>query len=426
MEFTKPHVVFLESQEGVESLFTRALREGAEANKWTYDVIFLNDASGKARNTECIRDEIIKVAPGLIAFLMDAPLGHPVIWEDKELEEVPKISLWYDDWMRSPRTLEGWDTWRSWCQSNHVSVYIWDGYWRKEWVKETGHEAHALHLSAVDHLLIPEAEVTPLYPEFDHIPVFVGTIPSKQSLIDDEQAFPPVVRHYIKECCSRMVSAEWPIASYEIADEVKDSLPEKHQKAINDILFSSQNTSIFNYLIWRWAKRIARLRGLRVVGASGPIAVLSGHRTERFALESELKNEMSGVDVSFRDTTEVPSAQWSGLFRSGKFQIQITDPQSCEGGIPFRVFECGAAGVPLLSDGRTELWQMFKDDQEVFLVENLGDLSTKAASLRDEHEGRLKCVGSNIREACLHWHTSKVRWEQIINSLQTEAEPALK
>ena len=72
---------------------------------------------------------------------------------------------------------------------------------------------------------------------------------------------------------------------------------------------------------------------------AGPIAIMSGHSTEVYAGEDELRAALPpDIDLVFADTKDVHPTQWKNLFATGKFQVQITDPQSIEGGLPFRVF----------------------------------------------------------------------------------------
>src|SRR5271170_1017754 len=70
---TTPRVVFLESQLGVESLFTRGLRTGAAAAGWETDVVFLGDGAEQPRAEKDVRVDLLTSRPDVICFLMDAP-----------------------------------------------------------------------------------------------------------------------------------------------------------------------------------------------------------------------------------------------------------------------------------------------------------------------------------------------------------------
>jgi hypothetical protein len=92
-----PRVIFLESREGVESLFTRGLRTGATACGWHPQVVFLADRDGHARAEKDVRIDLLKAHADAICFLMDAPLDLKNIWDAPSLAPVDKISLWFDD-----------------------------------------------------------------------------------------------------------------------------------------------------------------------------------------------------------------------------------------------------------------------------------------------------------------------------------------
>ena len=168
-------------------------------------------------------------------------------------------------------------------------------------------------------------------------------------------------------------------------------------------------------MLWRWGKRIARLRGLSAVAQAGPLAIMSGHGTESFAGEDELRAALPrGIDLVFADTTSVPERSWRGLFQTGKFQVQITDPQSIEGGLPFRVFECGACGVPLLSDHRPDLATMFPDGSGLVTASSETALKEKASRLFRTSKSDLQVLGQRFHQNVLAQHTWEIRWRQLM------------
>jgi hypothetical protein len=143
---------------------------------------------------------------------------------------------------------------------------------------------------------------------------------------------------------------------------------------------------------------------------------LSGHQSEEFAREDELRREFSTHrDLRFIDTTAILAQDWPGLFQSGHFQFQVLDPQSIEGGIPFRLFECGAAAAPLLSDSRVEFASMTQNNKESFLVKNEEELGQMASQLRKTEPAELERVGKSAFRRFLPDHTWQKRWTQITN-----------
>ncbi|MDE1170370.1 MAG: glycosyltransferase [Verrucomicrobium sp.] len=166
--------------------------------------------------------------------------------------------------------------------------------------------------------------------------------------------------------------------------------------------------------LWRLGKRTARLRGLRALAARVPVAVLSGHRRESFAGEAELRAALPpGAALAFHDTTEIPAAAWPGLFRSGAFHVQWTDPQSIESGAPWRMFETAAAGTPLLSDARPGYPALFAPEKEIFYAPDEAALAERAAALLGGPPELLRETGAAARRAFLERHTWEARWRQI-------------
>ena len=418
-----PRVIFLESQEGVESLFTRGLRSGATAAGWTAELVFLSDHTGRVRTEKEVRIDLLEKKPDTVCFLMDAPLDLKNIWDAPSLGQVDKVSLWYDDYFRSPKTLAHPETWVEWQKTYGVRVGIWDGYWRCQWKKLTGCEAFPIHLAADPRVLRPSGE--PLHGEWNERAAFVGTIPSRDSLNEVAEAFPTHVRHFLDEVCAAMRESQWPIKPYETAHTCRSFLAIKYGRAIDAMLNDPSALALWNHLLWRWGKRIARMRGLAAVAKAGPIAVLSGHNTEAYAGEEELRAALPGADLVYADTRAVPASSWKRLFRTGKFQVQITDPQSIEGGLPFRVFECGACAVPLLSDQRPELEALFPAGSGLHLANDEKGMQEKAAQLFKMGRRELDREGRHLHQAFRAQHTWELRWRQLTEGreLRSQATP---
>ncbi len=419
-----PRVIFLESREGVETHFTRGLRGGATACGWHPQVVFLADHNGVARSEKDVRIDLLKAHADAICFLMDAPLDLKNIWDAPSLAPVDKVSLWFDDYYRSPKTLARPEVWSEWQTKHNVRVGIWDGYWRCQWKELTGSEAFPIHLGADPRQYRPGAE--PWRREWSDRAVFVGTIPARKSLDEFANAFPAHMRRFLEEVCAVMNTAAWPIRPYEIAQKARSFLPIRYTRAIDATLKDPGILALWNHLLWRWGKRIARLRGLSAVAKSGPLAVLSGHGIEVYAGEDEIRAALpKGADFVYADTLSVPMQQWGRLFRTGKFQVQITDPQSIEGGLPFRVFECGASAVPLLSDHRTELAELCPPGHGLFTAIDEASLQLVAAQMFQMSRRELDQQGQLLHQHFLESHTWENRWRQLMagRELRSQAPP---
>ncbi len=408
-----PRVIFFESQEGLQSLFTRGLCSGAVAAGWKPEIVFLADAAGRPRTEKDVRIDLLQRRPDAVCFLMDAPLDLKNLWDAPSLAAVDKISLWFDDYYRSPKTLAHPETWTAWQKDHGVRVGIWDGYWRCQWKELTGFEAFPIHLAADPRVLRPNAE--PWNRAWSERAAFIGTVPSLKSLETLAEAFPAYLRRFLDEICEAMRTALWPIKPYEICQSSRSFLGIKYARAIDAALKEPASLALWNHLLWRWGKRIARLRGLSAVAQAGPLAIMSGHGTESFAGGDELRAALpKGADMVFADTTSVPERSWKGLFQTGKFQVQITDPQSIDGGLPFRVFECGACGVPLLSDGRSELTGLFPAESGLFTEATEAGLKETATRLFQTSKSDLARLGRRFHQDFLAQHTWEIRWRQMM------------
>lgn len=404
-------VTFLESRAGTESLFTRGLRSGAKAAGWDVEMVFLADEDGAPRSDKDVRIDLLTRRPDTICFLMDAPLHLDRLWEAPSLTGVDKISLWFDDYYRSPKTLGHPETWAAWQAHHGVRVGIWDAYWRCAWKNFTEAEAFPIHLAADPKLLSPGASAWK--PEWNDRAAFVGTIPSLKSLEAMSAHFPRALDRLLEDTIASMQAVPWPIRPYDLARACQSFLGSKYSMAVDNALQTPEIQALWNHVLWRWGKRIARLRGLAAVAQGAPLAVMSGHSTEAYAGENELRAALPGANLVYADTKTVPAAAWKNLFHTGKFQVQITDPQSVEGGLPFRVFECAACGVPLLSDHRNELAELFPASSGISTAANEAGLAEAAAKLHGTPDKNLHAQGRELRERFLDDHTWEVRWNQI-------------
>lgn len=415
-----PRVVFLESLHGIESLFTAGLRAGAAANGVPYEVRFLRGPDLRRKDEAALRRELEAIRPDLVCFLYDAPLGWENLWSGGgPLREIPKASFWFDDFVRSPLTMERPDLWRRWQEEERVSVFMHDGFWRGKWALHTGAAARPVDLAA-DARLFPDLRDAgaPLYPELDGHAVMLGTIPSAASFQDELAAFPPVVRKWFGVVERALEVAPWPFRPYEIAEEIIPHFTEKERLVLEKWRTEPGKRSLAAHQLWRRGKRAARLRGLRALAQRVPVAVLSGHGREPFARGDELREAIAPAHgFEFRDTTKVPDAQWGALFRSGAFQVQWVDPQSIESGAPFRMFEAAAGGVPLLADARPGFPALFAPDTEMLYASDEAALAERAAALLAGPREDLRRIGENARAAFLARHTWAERWRQVERAL---------
>jgi hypothetical protein len=407
-------ILFLESQAGVASLITLALHKAATRSAHSAHIVPVRNKDGTPFPRAWLQQEIRKIRPHAILFLMDAPLAIPDLWDAPDLRPIPKLSLWFDDFMRSPLTLGGWEVWRHWQSEGGVRVAVWDGFWRTRWADQTAHPAHPTHLAADPEMFDPSAP--PLFPDCCGHALFLGTLPAMDSLATEQSALPAGVSKLLRETVAELQQAPWPLRPYDLAEKLLAAAPEKMRSAVTTWLHNPTQAAVFSHQVWRWGKRIARVRGLRAITEAAPVAILSGHRSEKFARQDEWCHAL-GRDVLFHETTHVPHENWGALFRSGKFHVQIFDPQSIHGGIPFRAFECGMAGTPLLTDHRTELEDLFPPNSTIIHEPDPEQMALAAERLMRMPPHELLAQGRRGREHAERHHTWDVRWAELLRLL---------
>ena len=415
-------VVILESIRGTVTFFLRDLIESASGAEVETVLLAVRDEQERPIQMERLREAILTSCPDQILFLMDAPLVHPQLWDEPVLSAIPKTSLWFDDMLRSPLTLGGWEIWSRWQRLHHVQVFVWDAYWRREWEQKTGVSARPIQLA-------PDIRIkaqTPLYPAWSHHALFVGTIPSKESVDQQAVAFPSSIKMVLTDAVVRMEEMAWPVNAYLCWQQACASAPSKIQSAIEGWCREPAREAILNGLVWRWGKRVARLRGLRAVAAEVPVAIASGHRIESFAGEHELRATLGyPKGFAFQETTNLDPSRWGGLFCSGHMHLQFFDPQSMEGGLPFRIFECAACRVPLLSDSRPELASLFPPHSGLYLVANEEEAACLAPLLMQRDRQELIEEAAQAHQIQQAKHTWIERWKELLHASSSQLQSSL-
>ncbi|MDD2707190.1 MAG: glycosyltransferase [Verrucomicrobiae bacterium] len=330
------------------------------------------------------------------AFLAGETLASP------RLAGAKKAVLYYDDPMNG-YTLFGrrHPLVSRWREMGAVH-FIWDGYWRRKMKDVAGWDSFATHLAAEPNRFSPEK--SPAIPGIGHCVVFLGNIPSLESIQADQGALPEPYRQAARLFCGKMAKGVYGLNPFEAMEEVVGELPPPAKTQIHEETESWLNGAVdlrrsipphvqLRRLAWNFGKRITRLRALRAVSRVAPAAILSNLKLSGVAGRDELLQEMGGGkghDLLFVDSSQASYYQLAHLYRSGLVHFQTTDPQSVDGGIPYRVFQCAACAVPLISDAKKELLECFEPDREMIYFNREDEIAGvveralgNRASLRD-------------------------------------------
>jgi hypothetical protein len=343
--------------------------------------------------------------PDRILWVGNAGLMYYELLASKRWEEVTKICLFYDDpvMITAKCPFDPTQLLKDSSKRKDFVYGIWDGHWRKEAQRLWNIKAHACHLSADINDYKPSEE-NPL----PNSNVFVGCLHSPKEI---NRRFDLLKHEYqliVKEIDS-VLTADGTRGR----DEVKiphaqkllsiAGLTNDYGNGLSLSLFDTATREQMDHVRWiTWvlAKNAARIKLLR---RTPNLVMFSEMRQVGHANIDEIRamllDDQSKIPIY--DTSDFSTSEIGKLCHYGKIQISITDPQSVEGGIPYRVFQTAAAGRPLLTDFTTELRQCFIPDKELYRYHGLTDYQM----LLDIGFNDTKEVGAAGRERFLKEHT---------------------
>jgi hypothetical protein len=413
-------VLFIENQNKTEHSFIRGFRVGCIRAGWKPAMIWIRDDQAKLRPAKVITQEISAENPDLIVWIMDTALPIAECLQSPSVKKVPKASLWFDDFERAYSIHVHSNAHQALSHSGNLKTYIWDGYWRKQFSQKFSTPCLPIHLAA-DPIYNQPGEPSH-FKGFDDSVIFIGNIPSLNFIEKEAEVLPQPCRRLIDYARVILSEASYGLSPYAARDEAYESLPGKSKKVVEHFREDVAKNILLNRLVWMLAKRETRLRILRLTAQQRQLAVLSGHSDKSFVKVDELSRDLKGVayPVKFISTDHVAPDHLGCLYHIGGLHLQATDPQSVEGGIPFRVFETAASARPLLSDFKPELAECFKEDHEMLYYQNDQDFSDSLAkALKDSF--RWKEIGEAAHKRFLKEHTWQHRFEQISNRKMQEA-----
>jgi hypothetical protein len=413
-------VLFIENQNKTEHSFTRGFRVGCIRAGWKPSMVWIRDNHDKLRPSKIISQEIEAENPNLIVWIMDTALPVAECLQSSAIKDIPKASLWFDDYERAYAIHVHSEAHQSLSQSGNLKTYIWDGYWRKQFSQKFSVPCSPIHLAA-DPIYNQPGEPTH-FKGFDDSVIFIGNVPSLNFIEKETEILPQPCRRLIEYARVILSEAPYGTSPYSARDEAFESLPTKSKKVVEHFREDIAKNILLNRLVWMLAKRETRIRILRLAAQQRQLVVLSGHSDKSFVKVDELSRDLKGVTrpVKFISTDHVEPDHLGCLYHIGGLHLQATDPQSIEGGIPFRVFETAASARPLLSDFKPELAGCFQEDREMLYYQNDQDFSDCLAAAFKE-SARWTEIGRAAHERFLKEHTWQHRFEQISSQKMQEA-----
>lgn len=415
------NVVFIEDQHHSEQHFTRGFRVGAFRSGWTPAVVWLRDATDRGRPVAEVSAEIEAARPDLIVWIMDAVLTVAECLETEALRGVPKVSLWFDDHLRTLPIQKYPERHRRLCEHGMLQTWIWDGYWRERFTRQFSVPCAPVHLAADEFDCFP-GEPTHFRGCEDAL-IFIGNIPSLEHITRECGMLPAACRELVLNTQQVLAASIYGRMGYDALEEACEALPRKQRMVVDRFREDLFHRILLNRFVWMLAKREVRLRILRLATQQRRLVILSGHTNKTFVGAGEMARDLGATrhPVQFIDTNHVPLHQLGCLYHIGGLHLQATDPQSVEGGIPFRVFETAASGRPLLSDFKTELAGCFIPGREILCFQSDQDFPD-ALGDTIRRWGELAEIGRAAHARFLREHTWRHRFEDMVARVNAGAD----
>jgi len=398
-----------------------------------HSVLRLCTAVGAYCNTPLrIPDEIEQTLkafmPQRILWCGLAGLPYFALWSREPWLSIPKIALWFDEPVTRVECIGLGEVMRRTAGRTDFFHGIWDGYWRDDALNRWGIQARAIHLAADEneyHPLLTSHLSPPVHlgagSLTSHLDVvFIGMLHSAESILKLVKPLPrglsaltAAIRARVEKDLSPLTShLSPPIPSWDrLWKEAEAELKPKERNLIG-IECEKEPLALcsMRYAAWAMAKNAVRIRILRKALEVAPLLVFCEQKHLGHARETEWRALLGeqGDRLRIVDTTGVKADQLGRLYHEGIIHIQATDPQSVQGGIPYRVFQTAASGRPLLTDLRPELLECFEPGKEILGYSSANDFVPALAAALANRDQLIE-IGRAARRRFEREHTWRHR-----------------
>ncbi|MDD2710030.1 MAG: glycosyltransferase [Verrucomicrobiae bacterium] len=387
------------------------LRQIRQALEWKSDdvKIFSVISDGHLKRPEQLDRELCGWRPQRVLWYSEVGLPYYELWISEKWESIPKIDLWFDEPVTSVERfgLEG--VMRLTGGRRDFFHGIWDGYWRKDAVARWGIHPKAIHLAADGNEFQPlwKCEAKRKKTLVSDGMVFIGMLHSQASIDRHLSDLPRGLNALARAAQAsfddwfapdRKMSLE-PPSWDRVWRRARMDLGRKEQILV-DMEEQREREAVFRvrWAFWAMAKNRVRVEVLRRARRVAPLRIYCDQQQLQHASVAEWGSLLGkeGNEATVVDTSGITGSELARLYWEGRLHLQATDPQSVEGGIPYRVFQTAAAGRVLVTDGRPELEDCFASGKELL---TFGALEQVAAVLESVYADvdRLECMGRAAR-----------------------------
>ena len=359
--------------------------------------------------------EVAREKPEII--FVEGALGFnlPEFYLDPIIQQIPVAAFWFDDPLRSVDYRMTEKGYLEALRLPNVYHFVWDGYWRK-WLLELHQiRSYPIHLAAD-----PE-EFYPLPPpsEYRDYTVFIGTLIHPKQIEDLKQQLHPTLHHIASMIPPRVESEAYGKSPYDLLDATVANLPPKMLQAYHSLKEQKPEAILhLRTFCWMLGKNEVRKRILKKTLEIAPLLIFSGNWEQTHSNEEALRSILGDSNrLLVLDTRNLASQSLASLYAFGKLHLQATDPQSIEGGLPFRVFQTTACRRPLLTDKKPELQECYSYETELLTFDSDADfLESLEKALADSHA--LEKVAEQGYRRFLREHTWAHRFDYVRNTIK--------
>ncbi len=367
--------------------------------------------------------EVLDPRPEMIFMEGGGGFNLPEFFHHRKIQEVPVGVFWYDAPIRPYSCFISQPGYRDALKQANMTHFIWDGFWRKWFETHVGVPSLPIHLAADPDDFHPLPRIS----EYRDHAVFVGTLISQKHIEAERKKLHPVGQHIAKFFAKNIDNAIYGLNPYQILGDTLNALPEKLVSALE--MLGHNNSEILyrlNIFAWMIGKNEVRKRILREAVKVAPLLILSGNFEENHASETELQQVLKAPEkrLVVRDTRDCNVTDLKNLYAYGRLHLQATDPQSVEGGIPFRVFQTTACKRPLLTDKKNELGECYAFGRELLTYHSEVDFAETL-----EHAFKQADLLEQVAEAgyqrFLKEHTWQHRYHYVMSAMRSSSKPKM-
>ncbi|HEY8966487.1 MAG TPA: glycosyltransferase [Candidatus Methylacidiphilales bacterium] len=337
-----------------------------------------------------------------------------------EVAARPFVCFWFDDpyrpltrWEREPGIVAA-------MKAPHVRHHVWDGHWRDWLAARHGIASRPVHLAA-DPALFRPLPPDPAFPSADA--VFIGTLASRAAVDARRHSLAPypVLAKAARQVEAGIAQGSFGADPFAVVEAVLAGLPERLRAEAEGLAERAPDALLaLRAFAWLLGKNEVRRRMLRAALDAAPVSVFSGNLEKTQAGAEEL-NALVGAEraphpLRFVDTGSLGHADLPKLYAAGRLHLQGTDPQSIQGGLPFRVFQTTACGRALLTDVKPELLDCFAEGSEIACYRTEAEIAPAVARLLADAPAR-EAMAAAGRERFLAEHTWRHRVDAVLGSL---------